>query len=124
MSNELKGTISSESLQITAKINSLEIKGQMVVGARGKSTYEIWLEEGNTGTVNDFLNAIGADKTFIHRQMQASTVWTIQHNLNKYPSVTIVDSGDNLVFADVQYISENILIINFSAAHSGKAYLN
>jgi len=122
--NNLKGTISSESLEIKAKINTLEIKGQMAVGARGKSAYEIWLEQGNTGTITDFLNAIGGDKQYTHWQMQPSLSWTIVHNLGKYPSVAIVDSGDNVVYADVEYVSENTLIINFSAEHSGKAYLN
>jgi len=62
--------------------------------------------------------------TYTHTQLTASSTWVIQHNLNKRPSVTIVDDGDNLVFADVQYSNENLLTITFTGATSGKAYLN
>jgi hypothetical protein len=61
---------------------------------------------------------------YTHSQLVASQTWTIQHNLNKRPSVTVVDDGDNVVFADVQYINENSLTITFAGAISGKAYLN
>jgi hypothetical protein len=62
--------------------------------------------------------------SYTHSQLVASDVWTINHNLNKKPSVTIVDDGENVVFADVKYINENSLTIIFTGATSGKAYLN
>ena len=44
--------------------------------------------------------------------------------MNKYPSVTVVDSGDNVVEGEVIYNSLNTLTINFSGGFSGKAYIN
>jgi len=32
--------------------------GYLAVGVNGKSAYELWLEDGNTGTVEDFLNSL------------------------------------------------------------------
>lgn len=64
------------------------------------------------------------DKTYIHRQNSASALWIITHNLNKYPSVTVLDSGGNLVVGEVEYASMNSLSLTFSAAFSGVAYLN
>jgi|SRR3712207_2203191 len=64
------------------------------------------------------------DKNYVHDQIQSSTVWAIQHNLNKYPSVSVVDSGKNEVVGDINYIDKNNLVINFSHAFSGKAFLN
>ena len=46
------------------------------------------------------------------------------HSLNKYPSVSVVDTGNNLVYGDVQYTSLSNLTITFSADTSGTAYLN
>ena len=48
----------------------------------------------------------------------------ITHNLNKFPSVTIVDSNEEQIFGVVDYQSANTIVLTFSAAISGKAYLN
>lgn len=65
-----------------------------------------------------------SDKTFIYTQTTASSSWDIVHNLDKYPSVTITDSGKNIVTGNVQFVSKNELIITFQSAFSGVAYLN
>ena len=65
-----------------------------------------------------------SDKHLAVNQIAALPTWTIVHNLNKFPSVTIVDSSDNIVVGDVVYINKNELKINFTATFSGKAYLN
>ena len=74
-------------------------------------------------TLADELKVSRAD-TFIYGQNPASDVWTIQHNLNNYPAVAVVDSAGNVVIGDIQYIDRNTVVITFKAAFSGKAYLN
>lgn len=64
------------------------------------------------------------DKNYIHNQLSASNSWVLNHNLNKYGSVTIVDSGNTIVVGDVEYNSLNQITINFNASFSGKAYVN
>jgi len=64
------------------------------------------------------------DKNFIFVQAVPSAVWTVVHNLNKYPSVSVVNSSNNLGYGEVDYISLNELTITFSAAFAGKAFLN
>lgn len=66
----------------------------------------------------------GGDKEFVFTQAVASDVWRIQHNLNKCPSVSIVDSGGNVVYGDIEYVDENNVRCKFTSAFSGKAYLN
>jgi hypothetical protein len=68
--------------------------------------------------------APGDNDTYTHTQLSPTNVWNINHNLNKMPSITIVDSADNLVFGEIKYISANEIIVSFSAAFAGKAYLN
>lgn len=99
------------------------VAAQVTNGARGKSAYEVWLEQGHTGTADDFLNWLRAD-SYTYVQSSASTTWTITHNLNTYPSVTVVDSSGSVVSGDVQYLDEFSLRITFSAQFAGKAYLN
>jgi hypothetical protein len=63
-------------------------------------------------------------QTYTHQQSQASTTWTITHNLGRRPSVTIVDSAGDLVRGDVRYVSDDQVVLTFSAAFGGYAYLN
>ena len=76
--------------------------------------------------VTGSINVPGEDEvdSYIHDQGQAYHVWTIQHNLDKYPSVVVVDNGDDVVHGQINYQSKNTIIITFSAAFAGKAYLN
>ena len=65
-----------------------------------------------------------ADKTFVHTQLSASKEWLVNHNLGKFPSVTVVDSAGTEVYGDIHYDNENQITIKFSAPFSGKAFLN
>ena len=62
--------------------------------------------------------------TFIHEQGVASAVWTVQHNLNKYPSVTVVDSSGNELMTEIEYVDTNTVQITMNGASKGRAYLN
>ena len=63
-------------------------------------------------------------KTFVYEQGIASDEWVIEHNLNKNPAVSVVDSAGNEIIASVQYIDENTVVIKMNGAFKGKAYLN
>ena len=85
------------------------------------------LEEAIQGTDNSIaitpytLNKV---TTYVHEQGIASDTWIINHNLNKKPSITIVDSADNVVEGAEKYIDNNTIEIYFNGAFKGKAYLN
>jgi hypothetical protein len=64
------------------------------------------------------------DKFFEFVQYAVSAEWHIIHNLGKFPSVTVVDSGGNAVEGDVLYIDNNQLLVTFSAPFAGKAWCN
>lgn len=85
-----------------------------------------FLVVGNDGivTLSEQTDVTISDKYFCFTQNVASNEWIIQHNLNKNPSVTVVDTAGTLIVGDVEYISENLLKVTFQAAFSGKAYLN
>lgn len=61
---------------------------------------------------------------FTFSQNTPSNKWTVQHNLGKFPSVTVFDSAKSQMEGDVEHISANELTITFGAAFSGVAYLN
>lgn len=67
----------------------------------------------------------GADATHVHIQSSPATTWTINHALNKYPSVTVIDSaGDHVGGASIHYSSTSQVVATFGAAFAGKAFLN
>jgi len=53
-----------------------------------------------------------------------SYIWTINHNLNFYPNITVFDSGNNSVETHVSYTNANTAIIVMNSAISGTAYLS
>lgn len=84
------------------KINGVELIGD-------KSTEDLHIE---------------GDKFFSFTQMTPAAVWNITHTLNKYPAVTVVDSGGSRVVGDVTYIDSANVTVTFNSAFAGKAYLN
>ena len=100
-----------------------DLQVQVDNGARGKSAYEVWLDDGNSGTVRDFLNSLSPN-SYIHKQATPLTEWVITHELDRYPSVTVVDSGYSIVYGEVEYISKDKVKIKFSEAFAGKSFLN
>lgn len=95
--------------------NILASAAQVYDNIQGMSQEEINAQIINSGNIS--INAL----TYIQEEL--SNKWVITHNMNKFPSVTIIDSDNCLVFADVHYDSENQITINFSKEIKGKVYL-
>lgn len=57
-----------------------------------------------------------------HHQTSASARWFIEHDLFYPPAVTIVDSAGTVLIADVFYIDDFHIQIDFSAPTAGYAY--
>lgn len=64
------------------------------------------------------------DKNYLYFQDVASDLWEIKHNLDKFPSVTVIDSAGSEVIGEIEYIDTNNLKIKFAGSFSGKATLN
>ena len=64
------------------------------------------------------------ENTFIFEFDASRTVWEIEHNLNKQPSVCVVDSANNEIECKKHFVDENVVEIEFNSPFKGKAYLN
>lgn len=62
--------------------------------------------------------------TYTHVQSEPASIWTVQHNLNLYPNITVVDSADTVVEGDVTYLDSNTIRVEFVGAFSGRAYVS
>lgn len=64
------------------------------------------------------------DRHVLFIQDIPSDTWTIQHNMGKIPTITVMDSGGNKVLVDEEHVDENLVILRSIGAHTGKATLN
>lgn len=64
------------------------------------------------------------DKKYTHNQIVPSTTWTINHPLEKFASVFVVDSAGTVVQGVVKMITQTQIVLEFSYAFAGTAYLN
>jgi hypothetical protein len=70
------------------------------------------------------ITIVAPSGTLVVTQMSAATTWFVNHNLNKYPSVTTLDSAGNEVEGVVTYIDLNNLQVDYAAAMAGETLLN
>ena len=66
---------------------------------------------------------ISSDKFYKHEQSVLSTVWTIEHGLDKQPSVSAYYMN-NMMHGIVRYLTNNTLEIEFSVPCRGIAICN
>ncbi len=64
------------------------------------------------------------DLSYVHVQNAATETWNIVHGLNFIPNITVVDSGGTVVEGSYNYPNANTVVLSFSSAFSGKAYLS
>ena len=66
----------------------------------------------------------GADKAYTHTQNSGATIWEVEHDLGKRPSVTVVDVNNIQGYGIVTHTNANELTITFPGDTTGKAYCN
>lgn len=66
----------------------------------------------------------GGASFYHHTQGVPSALWTIIHGLGYQPNVTVADSTERQVEGDVSYPNVNTVVIAFSAAFAGEAFLS
>lgn len=63
-------------------------------------------------------------ENYVHDQQVASNSWVVPHALNKYASVSIVNTANQVIVGEITYNTLNQLTITFTSPISGKAYIN
>lgn len=101
---------------ISSSIASGRSSRQIIVTAPGP--------QGASGSDGVQSNEVVELVAYTHNQGVVSNLWTVNHNLNFYPNVTIYDSGDTMVEATINHINPVSLTISFSDAISGRAHLS
>lgn len=78
----------------------------------------------STVTLTGIGGVVGSgDKTF-SKSFTSATAVIVDHNLAKFPSVTVVDSAGDEVEGTVSFVSASQCVVAFSSAFSGVIYCN
>ena len=102
--------------------NNIQIKNGDSINITSPTTASVNVK--STSNVTSVSVSRGVDKNYVHEQSSPSTTWTVNHNLNKRVSVSVVDSAGTVIICDVRYVSDNQVVLTFDAATSGNAYAN
>ena len=87
--------------------STIDIEGSPLIGV---------VTSGGTTTISSL--------TYVHDQDVAASTWEITHNLNKYPTVILVDNTGTTFRAPVTYDSLSKCTVTLNVPAAGKAYLN
>lgn len=60
---------------------------------------------------------------YVHTQAVPAAVWTINHNLGGQPTAVVLDSAGTQCEGTFSYPSVNQMVITFSSAFTGTAYI-
>lgn len=116
------GVFNWNTSQITSSGSEYYNIGLSFVGGNG--TLEIDADYLLSLLMYDIAGISDKSETFAVDQADAASQWVINHTLEKFPSVTVVDSAGNVVYGEVNYVDENTVTVDFGASFSGTAYLN
>jgi hypothetical protein len=115
-------TLQSQVVSLSAEI--LSINGDFVhltgnESISGSKNFEV------TPTVSGGYSVLHSGNAFYeHTQSVASALWTVDHNLNRHPSVTTTNVTGGVINGTVSYINNNTVTIKFTPARTGFAYFN
>ena len=60
---------------------------------------------------------------YTHTQSVPASVWTINHNLGGHPTAVVLDSAGTMCEGTFTYPTLNQMVITFSSAFTGIAYI-
>lgn len=135
----LFSTVSSEEqIRLLNETQRIDAEGNRVILYQDLLALKTVLEttdftgpQGSPGDPTILLEILGevafkdiAEMTYVHEQLIPAAVWEISHPLQKYPSVSVVDSAGSLFVGDVVYKDNANVQLTFVSAFAGKAYLN
>lgn len=58
---------------------------------------------------------------YTYSQTTPASVWTVNHNLSKYPNIELIDDNGEPMWTDYDHISMNTVTITFPSPTTGKA---
>lgn len=61
---------------------------------------------------------------FVYTTQTPLTIWPIHHNLNFYPNIILIDTANDVFYADIVYVDSNVVNVYMTAPTTGSAHLS
>lgn len=107
--------------QLKAAVNTYNIQAEFKGGLPLGLLENIFYRQEE---VDRLLSQQGGDRNYVQGFVNKNDV-TVDHNLGKYPSVTVVDSGKTEIIVQVEYVTLNRLRVYWNGSPiSGQIFVN
>lgn len=77
-----------------------------------------------TGSNGKIALSLQAAETYVHNQGIPAFTWTVNHNLGKKPSITVLDTASREIEVVVEHVSDNQAVLTLGVELSGTAHAN
>lgn len=106
--------------------DDLDVSDPTAGGGRG-----FWYQwETTTQQLQDQINAVaagggggGSGAVFTFHQTAAAATWVIDHHLGLIPDVLVLDQNGHPLYAELQFPSDQTVVVVHSTPYKGTAYL-
>jgi hypothetical protein len=123
--NQMAVRTNAEILRVTEKVGDTftVLRAQEGTSARAIQPGDQVGANITVKTISDIEQVVTRNLPIVFAQLTPSAVWTIEHNRDRYPFVYTTDSAGTPVVGETFYPDANTVVIQFSVAFSGNAYL-
>lgn len=99
-------------------IDSQEVTGEVQLSDGNGNALPLRVSSTNVRVNGESLTS------FRFNQTTSLSEWHIQHDMGKFPSVSVIDSAGRVVLGEVEYLNEQSLFVRFKFPFKGTAFLN
>lgn len=78
----------------------------------------------NGTTLEGALSSADLKMSYVYNQTETSNIWVIEHNLGKYPNVTLLNENKEVIWGNITHDTVNKLTVRFNEGLIGTAYLS
>lgn len=90
-------------------------------GTTSAAVLDFVIPKGDKGDQGD--PGVDGDKNYVMNFTNLDFI-TVNHNLGKYPAVTVINSANDEVIGDIDYVDINTVTVTFIGSFSGKVTCN
>lgn len=120
--NQIALTQTANNLTLTPTVNEIILASLGLQGPPGPTGATGAAGTNGTNGTNGNNGVSGG--SFVFEQQSNAIIWNVTHNLGYRPAVTIQDYGKITIEGDLSHTDVNHLVLTFSEAVSGYAYLS
>jgi len=122
--NDVSENAGSNNIYIVANGNTVNSASQVIINVNGGSAKCTPANNTEWFVVTEPVASSTSDKNYVFTQTTPSDTWTVNHNLDKRCSVQVVDDTYKEIIADITWVSNNTVTVEFNTATTGYVYCN